>query len=593
MTSPATKKYLDGLNKSLPHNYLYAMAGLVLTIYVLHSLGRLKRHVRHLASLNGQSGAHRLFASTSPSIAWLKGHVLYAPMFKYRRATETRIGSRISLGSLPTRLQGLFLFFLVAFNVMACVWQVPWSSPELQVLPILRNRTGTLATANLIPICVLATIKNPLINALEISYDSFNLVHRWMGRLSILQGLAHTLCWMIAKVQKGGWTTVTASFTHSSFIYTGLIATVGFTVIGLQSPKMFRSLAYEFFLHSHIILVAMAFAGLWIHLKQLPQQAMLLAAILIWVVSRLWRLATTIYRSCGHGGSKAVVVALPSGAVKIQLFCARPWKVKNGQTLYLSIPSVGLWTAHPFSVAWGDTGSGLTGGDVDSVESNHGGLADDKIPIFAVREVGHTKETDGTIHLIVKRQTGFTRKLFEKAQEQRFSRVTLNAYIEGPYGHEKSMASFGTVLLFASGVGITHQMLYVKELVQGFADGTVATQQITLVWVVPDAECLEWVRAWMSEILGMEKRREVLKVFLYITRSSPVRGDFRSSANVRICRGRPNVADIILAEARERTGAMAVSVCASGSLSDHVRQATRLAIGQGVNASFAEEGFGW
>ncbi|KIW64205.1 hypothetical protein PV04_09158 [Phialophora macrospora] len=594
--NPETERYLNYLNHSLSTNYLYALVALLVIVFVYHNVLRLHRHARHLVSLGGNTRSQRYFAFANPTVAWLKDHLVYAPLLYHRRAKEIKCGSRLILGTVPTRLQTLFITSIIVYNVFACVWNIPWSSPQLEVLPILRNRTGSIATVNLIPICVLATIKNPLINALDISYDSFNLVHRWLGRLSILEGVAHTLCWMIAKVQKGGWSAVQKSLTHSSFIYTGLIATVGFVALGLHSSKVFRSLAYEFFLHSHVLLVAMTFGGLWIHLADLPQQMFLLAAIIIWVGSRLWRLCTLLYRSCGRGGSYAVIEPLQRGAVRVSLTCARPWKVRPGQTLYLSIPSIGWLTLHPFSVAWAESGVVDTGlGSSPSMTSKSSEYSDKTGLVTSVHAVvgeGGRPERSRTIELIIKQKSGFTSTLSTRAQ-QGGGRLVLPAYVEGPYGHETSLASFGTLVLFATGVGITHHMLYVRSLLQGHADGTVATQHITLVWVVPNHECLDWVREWMQAILAMENRRCVLTVLLHVTRASLTQALKSSSSKVRIVRGRPNVMNIVQQAADTRVGCLGISVCGSGGLADEVRAATRVVIGQGVNASLMEEGFGW
>ncbi|OAG44624.1 hypothetical protein AYO21_01114 [Fonsecaea monophora] len=592
--NPETEKYLQALNHSLSTNYLYALVVLTALVFAYHSAIRLHRHTRHLVSLGGNTRSQRYFSLVSPTIAWLKVHLVYAPLLYHRRAEEIKCGSRLILGTIPTRFNTLFITSIIVYNVFACVYNIPWSSPELEVLPILRNRTGTLATANLIPICVLATIKNPLINALDISYDSFNLEHRWLGRLSILQGVAHTICWMIAKVQKSGWAAVQKSLTHSSFIMTGLIATVGFVALGLHSSKVFRSLAYEFFLHSHILLVAMTFGGLWVHLEGLPQQRFLMAAIIIWVGCRLWRLCTLIYRSCGRGGTYATIEPLPRGSVRVSVTCVRPWKVRPGQTLYLSIPSIGWLTLHPFSVAWAESDKETSLSRWDSTNSKHSEYSDKTRLVGTVRagKEGAPEPRSRTIDVIIKRKTGFTSTLLTRAH-QGGGRLVLPAFVEGPYGHETSLASFGTLLLFATGVGITHHMMYIRSLVQGYTDGTVATQHITLVWVVPNCECLDWVREWMHEILNMENRRDVLTVVIHVTRAS-MNQDVRSpSSRVKMVRGRPNVMSIVQRAADDRVGCLGVSVCGSGGLADEVRAATRVVIGQGVNASLMEEGFGW
>lgn len=596
----ATEIYLAYLNKSLAENYLYALLALTALVFLYHSTGRVNNHIRHLSSLNGNPGSQKYFSTLSPTMSWVKDHLLLAPIFHHRRATPIKFSKKINLGGLPSRAQAIFIGFVIFYNVFACVWNVPWANAELQVLPILRNRTGTLATVNLIPIVIMSTIKNPLINALEISYDSFNLMHRWLGRLSILQGIAHALCYIIAKVKSSGWSAVGASVTHSSFINMGLMAAIGFTVIGIQAPKLFRALSYEFFLHFHIALVAMTFAGLWIHLKAFPQLKYLIAAIVFWAISKLWRWATVFYRSCAAGGRscKAIVEALPGDAMRVEFVVPRPWKAQSGQTLYFGVPSIGLWTMHPFSVAWSETYS--HGGLSRNISTKHAftNTVDPEkqlnLPSSRARDMDLEGPSHQSFSLIIKKHDGFTRKLYERACKQpEGTPMTISALVEGPYGHAKSFNSYGTVLLFASGVGITHQMPYIRDLVQGYAEGTIATKQITLVWVVPDTECLEWVRPWMHEILGMDKRREVLRVQLYISRAT-LRQDIKSpSETVRMSRGRPDVLGIMMDAARDRVGCLGVSVCAGGGLADEVRRSSRFVVAQGVNLDLVEEGFGW
>jgi predicted ferric reductase len=44
---------------------------------------------------------------------------------------------------------------------------------------------------------------NPLIEMLHVPFDTWNLLHRWLGRIVVLEGVAHTLAWMIPKAQEG------------------------------------------------------------------------------------------------------------------------------------------------------------------------------------------------------------------------------------------------------------------------------------------------------------------------------------------------------------------------------------------------------
>ena len=57
-----------------------------------------------------------------------------------------------------------------------------------------------MAVMNMIPLFLLAGRNNPVIKLTGISFDTMNLVHRWFGRIVILEALAHTICWIAVKV---------------------------------------------------------------------------------------------------------------------------------------------------------------------------------------------------------------------------------------------------------------------------------------------------------------------------------------------------------------------------------------------------------
>jgi predicted ferric reductase len=587
-----TEAYLAHLNKNLSENYAWSLLAFAACILIYRSAVRIYAHMRHLASLTATS--QKYFAYGDVRVNWIKDHILYAPTFHHKRATEIQFHRFLNFGSIPTRFQSVFILAVIIVNVFACCWNIPWNDARLQVLPILRNRTGTLSVANLVPILVMATIKNPLIELLDISYDTFNMMHRWLGRLSILQGVAHTVCYLVAKVEKQGWEGVQKSV-QSEFIYAGLAATIGFVILFFQAPKMVRSWAYEVFLHMHFIVVAVTFAFLWIHIKSFPHQlAYLIAAIAIWATTRAWRFGTLAYRTWGgRGRCQAVVEAMPGDALRVTLHTPRPWTYRSGQSLYLSIPSIGWWTSHPFSIAWSDAEHGLSRSTTVK-RSNTVKLSEDpeKRPIVRARAKGEEMEK-ATYSLVIKARTGFTGKLYDRVVRgdgADAGRMTFDACIEGPYGGDRSMASYGTVMLFASGVGITHQIPYIKQLLEGYNDGTVAARRVTLVWAVTSTDCLEWIRPWMHEILGIENRRDVLKIMLYITRaglSQPIRSP---SETVRMLRGRPDVQSLMEAEADHKLGCLGVSVCAGGGLADDVRRSCRILLSRKVNVEFIEEG---
>ncbi|KAF7508851.1 hypothetical protein GJ744_008560 [Endocarpon pusillum] len=580
----AEERAAELLNHKLPRNYFLALAAFACMFIFYRLMIVAVQNFRTIACLSNDT--QRYFAIASPQWAKFKSMMLYAPLFRARHNREFRLSSAINMGTLPSRFQSIFIGVIVATNVVLCVYGIRWTTPRAKVLSVLRNRTGTISVANMIPLVLMAGRNNPLIPLLNVSFDSFNMMHRWLGRLAILEAIAHTLCWMISKVDTAGWSAVKASIINSHLITTGLISIVGLVVILVQSPSAIRHAFYETFLHLHIALVVLSFVGLWMHLAELPQRSLLVATIAAWMFDRSLRFWNIFYRNVGRGGTKATIEALPGDALRVSLDVVRPWKVRPGQHVYITIPSVGMWTSHPFSIAWNESGTPFSRGLNLNEKS-------DSI-IMTQQDLQSTKSK--TISVIIRRRTGFTDTLYTRAEKagafDGASKLTLKALVEGPYGSSRPMSSYGTVLLFAAGVGITHQVPYVRDLVAGYTAGTVATRRITLVWIVQSPDHLEWIRPWMTQILAMEKRREILGIKLFITRPRNKTEVVSPSSTVQMFPGRPCVETLVGKECESQIGAMGVSVCGTGSLSDDVRRVVRSRQGW-CCVDFVEESFTW
>ena len=291
---------------------------------------------------------------------------------------------------------------------------------------------------------------------------------------------------------------------------------------------------------------------------------------------RTIRLFSLIYRNLG--GTKAEIEALPGDAMRVTLRLARPWTFKPGQHIFLTIPSVGLWTNHPFSVAWSDL-------EPPCMDPEKGLDSHQNMDVLSMPQT--------TISLIVRRRTGFTDRLWRKVGGLTLNgRLSLPAFVEGPYGGNQTLHSYGTVMMFAGGIGITHQVPFVRDIIAGYAAGTVAARRVILIWVIQSPEHLEWIRPWMTTILAMHKRRDILRIQLFVTRPRSTKEIHSPSATVQMFPGKPNVDALVEMESRDQVGAMGVSVCGPGGLGDDVRMAVRKR--QGIrNIDFLEESFGW
>lgn len=152
------------------------------------------------------------------------------------------------------------------------------------------------------------------------------------------------------------------------------------------------------------------------------------------------------------------------------------------------------------------------------------------------------------------------------------------------------MASYGTVVLFAGGVGITHCVGYLHHLILRYQAGTSATQKILLVWSVPNTEALEWVRIWMDKVLRMEGRRDILRIQLFVTKPRHRGEVISNTGSVQMFPGRCNPTTVLRKEMKERIGAVGVTVCGPGAFSDGVRAAVRDVVEEGA-IEFIEEAF--
>ena len=141
-----------------------------------------------------------------------------------------------------------------------------------------------------------------------------------------------------------------------------------------------------------------------------------------------------------------------SDAVHVYVRLTKSWKPRAGQYVCLCIPGVSPTSfaqLHPFYVAWCYRYDGAD---------------------YAV--------------FIVQRRKGFTDNLFLHRETQFEEGTEMRAIVEGPYGKELNLDSYGTVLLFATGIGIAGQLAYVVQLLSGYHNCEVKTRRIALFWQV-------------------------------------------------------------------------------------------------------------
>ena len=494
----------------------------------------------------------------------------------------------MSVGTLPSRLHTLLLVAFLLSNVVYCCLLDYHGQSRAALIAELRGRSGHLAVVNMLVLVLFAARNNPLIPIMAVSFDTFNLFHRWIGRIVVLETVVHIAAWFANNHNAIGYGGITRVLETDRFAQCGFAATIAMLVIFIQSPSAVRHAFYEVFLHTHQVLaiIALGATAAHIHIEKLPQKPIIYTVIGIWALERLLRIARLVYCNLSHRGvTKAHIQALEGGACRVTFDVRRNFDESPGRHIYAYIPSVSLWMSHPFSVAMVDNKSDV---------SEFSPITSPAPSIMENVEAATKRPSSGSTHTvscIMAARTGMTGKLFNKAKSSPNGLYTCLAFIEGPYGSSKSLASYGTVLLFAGGVGITHQLSHMQHLISGWAAGTCATQKLVLVWSVRSLQQLQWALPWLEELSRMERYGRELEIITYVTQ---LRGPDQpaNSSGIQIRSGRANVEKAVGMQFEERIGAITIGVCGPGALADDVRKAARGVMGEG-NVDFWEEAFTW
>ncbi|KAL2886044.1 Ferric/cupric reductase transmembrane component 2 [Ceratocystis lukuohia] len=543
-------------------------------------------HIRQVTAMTSRPEQQNYWKYTQNTwLPSLKQHLLYAPLWDKRHNREFRLSKAGNMGTLPSRLHSLFLAIYILSNI-AYMFVLDWANPnEYAVHAELRGRSGTLAMVNMVPLMLLATRNNPLIGLLKISFDTYNLFHRWLGRLCVIEILIHTGAWLYVQTSDGGWSSVGHRFSNELFISSGFIGMFCMVILLITSFSPIRHAFYETFLTCHIFFGGITFAMTLTHclsaeIGHLPQTSWTVGIICMWFLERLARVCRLAYCNySGRGYTEAVIEAMPGDATRVTMHLPRYVNVKPGTHAYIRFRDISPFENHPFSIAW-----------VDHHEDNEDLPPAEKHTIVTR---ANRKHMTTSVSFIIGAQTGFTRQLYNYAATGGSQPRNLAAAFEGPYAGHHSLDSYGHAVLFAGSTGITHQISYLRPVIEGYNNGTVATRRLTLVWIVRDYDALEWIRPWMDTVLRMPNRKDILRIQLFITRPKNPREIVSASSTVQMFPGRPNVPMILHKEVQEQVGSMVVTVCGAGALADDVRMGVRQMQDEGTVVDFVEESFTW
>jgi ferric-chelate reductase len=578
----------DVLFVQIIYSSMLAFAGMVLLARVAQ-IGHI--HLRYIVCSGATEKQQSVWNITESSL-WvrIKSRLLYAPLLGKRHNREIQLSSAMNMGTLPSRFHLLLIFGYIVSQTVYCL-DLNYQNETPAIIAELRGRSGTLATLNMVPLVAFATRNNPLIPLLRISFDSYNLFHRWLGRIAAIESIIHMAAWAVNTAQEADTAGLAQHLAETPSYAWGMVATavMGFFILHSLSPV--RHAFYETFLCIHQVGASFIFLGIYLHLDMhsLPQKPWIQGVFLIWSAERFTRLLWLVFLNVSrrHGMTKLRVEALPGEACRLTFFLPRHYPVPSGSHFYAYIPQISWWMSHPFSAAWTETSNPSP----FRPKSTQPSITDIKSLTLESQSspFNHTAVT-----LVVAARQGMTRALYARAMSSPDDTFTTTGLLEGPYSsHAVNMASYGTAILFSGGIGITHHLLFIRDLLLRSAAGRAATRSITLVWAVRSLDSVRWVLEYMQEILQMPNAEAILTIMLFVSKPrSP--GEMRSPGGViRTLAGRCNPATVMEEIMPRRIGATVVSVCGPGALGDDVRDAARRQVDRGATVDFVEEAFTW
>lgn len=564
---------LTGVNQ--PANYLFVniLIGTALIPIILTILSRviinLRNDRRRVAAITSCRNAD--FWRKDRYAWWgnLKRHFLYAPFWTIKKDGKENKQATLSRGTKMTRPQVLIIAVYISSNAAYCV-AIP-RAPKEQMVAELRGRCGALAAFNLMFTILFAIRNNPLIHILHVSYDTFNLFHRWAARLVVFESIIHVLAfayntWSVEYEGQHGWHSILWVIQHSLSYQWAAVACSAFLFLILHSIGVLRHTFYDTFLTLHRLGVIVALAGAYYHLAKhaLPQLPWIYVSIMTFALEPVIRAVRIL---CLNSTLKPInwtrisLETLPGEATRITMHLPRAWKTRPGSHIHVYLPRLAFWTSHPFSIAW-------------TLSNDYTSLRTEKLPLH-IDDIS-IRGGPTTVACIVRARSGMTRALYNMASCAGSEAMTLWGAIEGPYGGYHSLDSYGTVLLFAAGVGITHQLDFVRHLLTGNNQHTAATQKILLIWCIPNAEAISWVSPWLKELSGTENFDNIVRIQIFISRMKSSESSPSSpSEGVQIRLEKCDVQKVIDEEVLAQKGAMAVTVCGPSRFNECVRTAVR------------------
>ncbi|WPH01233.1 Hypothetical protein R9X50_00407000 [Acrodontium crateriforme] len=402
---------------------------------------------------------------------------------------------------------------------------------------LLSARLSKLALVNAVPL-FLGGRTNLWANSIcGLSLANYGVLHRWLGRIFVVQSVTHGLL----RAANSSWRFTAMEVTNLVVLCT----------IVMTSVLFIRRRFFELFLKSHSLLAFSLLALVWFHIKKGMNFATvcLSTTTTLWVTQFIYWAGNLFFRNVGgyRNGVNSLVPICRDGKsaelMSLQVSLRRPWRVRHGQYAYITIPSIpraafATLQSHPYLLAW------------------------------ASEEPSHLSKE---VTFIVEGRNGFSDRLRQCTEPR-------SVIVDGPYDQNIELDNFDKVLFVANDVGIVAHLLAIRHLLHGHDDKTVRARRISLLWMLKEREQENIARQYLERLMGKDTRR-IFTILICYPKSVISEGDATDHEIPRLFRTDTplDLKWYFKTECSAEAGNMALSLCGTPQLEQHVRRALQRA----------------
>ena len=465
-------------NEKLAHALWYCIAGAIGILSLSRIVEIFESRHRRAAARISDSYPCRPRGPVSQSIATIRAvfRELAYPQPIYFTGRISKFFSPLPVGR--------WLILMCYWILLICfLWSDTILYPDNPMYAYKWEKVGFRAawvSISQIPFIYLLSCKfNPISMLTGISYERFNWLHRWTARTVFLTVIVHWSFffreWWLAdfvKLEIEMMPMVKYGF--------GAWSTIGWMV--LSGFGFFRNLNYEIFVAQHICAAATL---LWLLHTHVPSYAAYNIYICVgfiafdWSARIIWALLRNVHivdRIKARSPGYAVRLEALAGDVVRVVIDNPGFTWKAGQHIYITIPRLGPFEMHPFTIA--------------------------------------NTPDESQLSLLIKAHGGFSKRLHRASLKPDNGGKQFHAFLSGPWGLPHDLRHYDTVVLIACSSGATFTLPVLRQLLNRPS----CIRRIHLHWIIRCQEHFEWFRRDLASMREMATHSaKSLQITIHVT----------------------------------------------------------------------------